>query len=67
VSHVLPPEYHGDPLQSGGCLSFYQFGWELLDELKAMGFKDATALLYWSRELGYLGGEQILFTATKAL
>jgi glycosyltransferase involved in cell wall biosynthesis/SAM-dependent methyltransferase len=67
VSHVLPPEYHGDPLQSDGCLSFYQFGWELLDELKAMGFRDVTALLYWSGELGYLGGEQILFTAAKAL
>jgi glycosyltransferase involved in cell wall biosynthesis/SAM-dependent methyltransferase len=66
VRHVLPPEYHGDPLQSDGCLSFYQFGWELLDELKTMGFKNAAALLYWSAELGYLGGEQILFTAAKA-
>ncbi len=67
VSHVLPPEYHGDPLQSDGCLSYYQFGWELLDELKTMGFKDATALLYWSGGLGYLGGGQILFTAAKSL
>ena len=65
VIHLLPPEYHGDPLHSDGCLSFYHFGWEILDELNAMRFKDVKALLYWSRELGYLGGEQVIFVATK--
>ena len=65
VTHVLPPEYHGNPLSSDGCLSFYQFGWEILDELQALGFTNAKALLYWSREFGYLGGEQLIFVATK--
>ena len=63
--HLLPPEYHADPLSSDGCLSFYQFGWEILDDLRTLGFRDAKALLYWSREFGYLGGEQIIFMATK--
>jgi hypothetical protein len=36
-----------------------------LDELRDAGFVEANALLYWSRELGYLGGEQILFKARK--
>ncbi len=67
VIHVLPPEYHGDPVRPEGCLSFYQFGWEILDELGGAGFTDAKALLYWSNEFGYLGGEQVLFMATKAL
>jgi SAM-dependent methyltransferase len=65
VIHLLPPEYHGDPLRSEGCLSFYHFGWEILDELNTMRFKDVKALLYWSQELGYLGGEQVIFMATK--
>jgi tetratricopeptide (TPR) repeat protein len=65
VINLLPPEIHGDPLSSDGCLCFYHFGWEILGDLKAMGFKDAKALFYWSGELGYLGGEQNIFVATK--
>lgn len=65
VIHLLPPEYHGDPLRSNGCLCFYHFGWEILNDLKTLGFKDVKALLYWSQELGYLGGEQLIFIATK--
>jgi len=65
VIHLLPPEYHGDLLCPEGCLCFNVFGWEILNEINAIGFKDAKALFYWSRELGYLGGEQVLFVATK--
>lgn len=65
IEHLLPPEYHGDPLNTAGCLCFYHFGWELLAQLRSMGFASADACLYWSREYGYLGGEQILFLATK--
>lgn len=63
--HLLPPEYHGNPISSDGCLSFYHFGWELLEDLRILGFVDAKALFYWSREMGYLGGEQLIFAATK--
>lgn len=65
IEHVLPPEYHGDPLNSKGVLCFYHFGWELLDQLCEIGFSSASAYLYWSEELGYLGFEQILFVAQK--
>lgn len=68
VEHLLPPEYHGDPVNPGdGCLCYYHFGWELLDELRELGFEDVTALYYWSADLGYLGGEQSVFFATKPL
>ena len=67
IEHLLPPEYHGDPLRSDGCLCFHHFGWELLDEINSIGFERANALLYWSQDLGYLGGEQVMFTATKPL
>jgi SAM-dependent methyltransferase len=65
IDYLLPPEYHGDPLRAGGCLCYYHFGWELLDDMWAAGFRDPQACLYWSREFGYLGSEQILFCAHK--
>jgi len=66
IEHLLPPEYHGDPMSQSGCLCFYHFGWDMLAELRRAGFAQANALLYWSDCFGYLGGEQILFLARKA-
>lgn len=66
ITHILPPEYHGDPLnRTEGCLCYYHFGWELLDELKNAGYKNSYAILTYSKEYGYLGGEQIFFIAEK--
>ncbi len=65
VRHLLPPEYHGDPLSSEGCLCYYHFGWELLDVLRSIGFEDVTALMFSSADHGYLGGEQIMFKASR--
>ena len=65
IEHILPPEYHGDPMSSAGVLCYNSFGWELLDEIRVIGFVDVHALFYWSKELGYLGGEQVQFKATK--
>lgn len=65
IQHILPPEYHGDPVSSEGCLCFYHFGWELMAQLREMGFENVTANLLWSDRLAYLGNDQILFTAQK--
>ncbi len=65
IVHLLPPEYHGDPLKTEGCLCFRHFGWEILEDLRAVGFKHSQALIYWSKEFGYLGGEQLIFVARK--
>jgi len=65
IEHLLPPEYHGNPLDPVGCLAFYHFGWELLEQMKDIGFKDPSAVFYWSLEYGYLGGDQLLFMARK--
>lgn len=65
VKHHCKPEYHGNPVSNKGCLSFYTFGWEILEELKSIGFKDVYILLYWSEKYAYLGGEQILICAEK--
>jgi len=65
VNH-LPPEYHGNPVDpEGGALCFRYFGWQLLDELRSIGFVRVRVLAYWSEYQGYLGKEQYLFIAHK--
>ena len=56
IEHILEPEYHGDPVEiEGGCLCFQTFGWELLDQLKAVGFKETMIYSTWSIKNGILG------------
>ncbi len=42
-----------------------QIGWDILDQLRAAGFQDAAAYLYWSEEFGYLGPYNFIFSATR--
>ena len=65
IEHKLKAEFHGDPKSDEGILCFYHFGWDLLPQLRSMGFASASAQLYWSQELGYLGHEQIILIARK--
>lgn len=65
VRHLLEPEIHFDPQGSGGSLAYHSFGWDLLDRVRASGFAEAHAVLYWSEDFGYLGDDLILFVATK--
>jgi hypothetical protein len=65
IEYLLPPEYHGDPVNAGGVLCFRYFGVELLDDLREAGFADACAWLYWSAELGYLGEDRVVFVASR--
>ena len=65
LEHLMEPEYHGDPINTAGCLCFYHFGWKLLREFKETGFESAKAYFYWSDKFGYLGVDQALFIATK--
>ncbi|MDB5116117.1 MAG: methylase involved in ubiquinone/menaquinone biosynthesis [Mucilaginibacter sp.] len=39
VTHLLEPEYHGDPVLPLGILCYYHFGWDLLDSFRDAGFK----------------------------
>lgn len=66
VRHLLPPEYHGNPLSENGSLCFTDFGWAMLAQVRNAGFRDAYAVAYLSAQFGYLGmEEQFLFFATK--
>lgn len=37
---LMEPEYHGDPINPQGALTFYHYGWGLLDDLILCGFRD---------------------------
>ena len=65
ITHTIEPQYHGDPVNAAGCLCFQDFGWDLLDELRSIGFSKAEMLLYWSDHWGYFGVEQIMIVAEK--
>jgi len=38
ITHLLEPEYHGDPVLPLGILCYYHFGWDLLDRFRDAGF-----------------------------
>lgn len=64
IFHV-EPEYHGNPMSDKGSLSYYTFGWDLLETLESLGFKHAYALVYWSKKYAYWGDPQLLLCAEK--
>ena len=63
ITHIEPPEYHGDPINGAGALCYYHFGWDLLGELKSSGFSSAKVAIYASKSFGYLGGLQSVILA----
>jgi SAM-dependent methyltransferase len=65
INHILEPEYHGNPIKKEGILCFYHFGWQMLQDVRDLGFSDVYATLFWSKEFGYLGDESALFIARK--
>ena len=68
IEHILPAEYHANPVdQENGSLCFRYFAWDLIDDLKRIGFEDPRILNYWSLDFAYLGGEQFIFIAAKSI
>lgn len=56
--HLLPPEYHGDPVRpSEGVLVFEVPGWELLDWCRDAGFSHAEFVFVSSAQRGITGAE----------
>lgn len=54
IVHYEEPEYHGNPVDMDlGSLRFRYFGWELLNELREIGFVNCEVYTYWSEELRY--------------
>jgi SAM-dependent methyltransferase len=66
LRHLLPEQYHGNPVSEKGSLVFHDFGWDLLAHCREAGFAEAYALFYHDLRCGYLGdGGQMIFMAEK--
>lgn len=59
------PVYHGNPVDENGSLVFTDFGWDVLDLLKASGFQDAWVDVYHDPKNGLLGGGLQVFEAVR--
>ena len=64
ITHLMEPCYHGDPLSSGGVLSYRDFGMDLLEEMQAAGFQECFVVCYNTRKWGYLENN-IVFVGRK--
>jgi len=66
IEHLEEAEYHGDPVDAeAGVLCFYHFGWELLEQLRELGFEQVQLLFFWDPTQAYLGWGQSLIVARK--
>jgi len=66
IIHHLPPEIHGNPISQEGALCFQNFGWDILSDLRKVGFSDVIANLYWGPWQGHLGFPFFVFSALKS-
>lgn len=53
--YIEEPEYHGDPLDDGGVLAFYTYGWDIVDYLYDAGFSKILIHVVHDEEKGYYG------------
>lgn len=67
IDHLLPPEYHGNPVDPDGALCFRYFGWDVVSDLKSVGFDAVEVMNYWSRDFAYLGDFGFIIIARKGL
>ncbi len=66
VTHLMEPEYHGNPMDpKGGSLCYRWYGWQVLDQLREAGFSSAAIMTYWSERFRYFGDPQIAILATR--
>ena len=55
IRHILPPEYHGNPVDvDAGSLVFNLPGWDILDQLRKLGFDDVYFQMIASEKFGIL-------------
>jgi hypothetical protein len=55
---LMEPEWHGDPVAENDRSLVYRIpGWELLDQLKSAGFRQASIHAVSSEQYGVLGAE----------
>lgn len=64
ITHLLAPEYHGDPVR-GRALCFYHFGWDVLDLMRDIGFTEVALTVGRSDRFGYFSRGCVHLTASR--
>jgi SAM-dependent methyltransferase len=54
IEFLMEPEYHGDPINPQGALTFYHYGWGLLDDLIQCGFRDVGVGVFYDVFSGFV-------------
>lgn len=67
IEHILPPEYHGNPVDPKGALCLRYFAWDVVEDLRAVGFESVDVMHIWSRDFAYLGNLCFVIIARKGL
>ncbi|MBE9044092.1 class I SAM-dependent methyltransferase [Pleurocapsales cyanobacterium LEGE 10410] len=65
IIHLAKAQYHGDPMGKAGVLCYQDFGWQMLDQMRDIGFSSVEAIIYRSRFYGYLGNNHTIFIGQK--
>lgn len=66
IEYIDPPVYHGNPVDTKGSLVFHDFGTDLFDIIKSIGFKELVIVSYYNFFYGHIGGTtQFCFLAKK--
>lgn len=63
--HIMPPDFHGNPLSDEGSLVFHEYSWDIIEFLKNSGFSDVHFIVYASAEKGYFGWFPLVIEAEK--
>lgn len=65
INYLLPPIYHGNPIDNGASLFVNDFGFDLLRSLEDVGFDNVYGILFNDLNRGYLNCWSIVFVAEK--
>ncbi|EIJ40949.1 methylase involved in ubiquinone/menaquinone biosynthesis [Beggiatoa alba B18LD] len=65
ITHLLPPEYHGDPVNQAGVLCFQDFGLDINLLLRKIGFRYVKFIVAQSAKKYYLGKGHIFLYVEK--
>lgn len=60
IKNILNPIYHGNPIGDGSLL-VYDYGWDLLDMIRATGFSDVYVRKEYSPSRGIIGAGTVRF------
>jgi SAM-dependent methyltransferase len=65
IEYYSPKLYHQNPMSESGSLVFTDFGWELIEQFKEMGFVDVEMVVVWSYLFGHIDIPCYYFDITK--